>query len=397
MKQIIPSKRTEKIKYAIRDLVVEAQKLEKQGKKILYLNIGDPMKFDFHTPRHMVDAVVKNEGQSEGYADSLGLNEGRIAVAKEAGRKGINGITEEDVLISNGSSEGIMLCLGALMNPGENVLTPLPGYPLYNALVNYFDGQYNPYLLDEENDWQIDIDDVKKKINSRTKGIIIINPNNPTGSLYSKSTLKDLVNLAAQRNLVIFSDEIYDKLVLDGEKHYSAASLTDEVPVVTFNGLSKSYLCPGWRVGWSIFSGPQEATSDYKEACKKLARARLSSVYPTQYAINPALEGDQSHLKATNAKLKERRDFTFKRLNEIDKISLVKPKGAFYAFPKIDVPVPDEKFVLDLVRETGVLVVHGSGFGQKEGAKHFRSVFLPEVKVLEEAYGKIEGFMKKNY
>lgn len=395
MYKITPSKRTWNIKYAIRDLVVEAQKLEKQGKKILYLNIGDPMKFDFHTPRHMVEAVVKNEGISEGYGDSLGLHEGRIAVAKEAARKGIKGITEEDVLISNGSSEGIMLCLGALMNPGENVLTPLPGYPLYNALVNYFDGQYNPYLLNEDNDWQIDIDDAKKKINSKTKGIIIINPNNPTGSLYNKSTLKELVNLAAQHNLVIFSDEIYDKLILDDEKHYSVGSLTDEVPIVTFNGLSKSYLCPGWRVGWSIFSGPEDAIVEYQEACKKLARARLSSVFPTQYAIKPALDGDPNHLKATNAKLKERRDFTFKRLNEIDKISLVKPKGAFYAFPKIDVPISDEKFVMDLVKDTGVLVVHGSGFGQKEGTKHFRSVFLPEPKVLEEAYGKIESFMKR--
>lgn len=395
MKKITPSKRTEKITYAIRDLVVEAQKLEKQGRKILYLNIGDPMKFDFHTPRHMVEAVEKNEAKSEGYADSMGLNEARIAVAKEAGRKGIKGVAEEDVLISNGSSEGIMLCLGALMNPGDNVLTPLPGYPLYTALVNYFDGQYNPYLLDEGNDWQIDINDVKKKINSRTKAIIIINPNNPTGSLYSRSTLKELVNLAAQHNLVIFSDEIYDKLTLDDEKHYSPASMADDVPIITFNGLSKSYLCPGWRAGWSIFSGPKVAMGEYKEACKKLARARLSSVYPTQYAIKPALEGDQSHLKATNAKLRERRDFTFKRLNEIGRISLVKPKGAFYAFPKIDVPVPDDKFVLDLVRETGVLVVNGSGFGQKEGTKHFRIVFLPELKVLEEAYGKIEGFMKR--
>lgn len=397
MKKITPSERTKKITYAIRDLVVEAQKLEKHGKKILYLNIGDPMKFDFRTPRHMVDAVEKNESKSEGYADSMGLNEARIAVGKEAARKGIKGVTEDDVLISNGSSEGIMLCLGALMNPGDNVLTPLPGYPLYTALVNYFGGQYNPYLLDEENDWQIDIDDVKKNINNKTKGIIIINPNNPTGSLYSKSTLKELVNLAAQHNLVVFSDEIYDKLILDDERHYSPASLADDVPIVTFNGLSKSYLCPGWRAGWSIFSGPKEAISEYEEACKKLARARLSSVYPTQYAIKPALEGDQNHLKVTNSKLRERRDFTFKRLNDIQRISLVKPKGAFYAFPKIDVPVSDEKFVLDLLKETGVLVVHGSGFGQKEGTKHFRVVFLPEVKVLEEAYGKIEGFMKKDY
>ena len=397
MPKITPAKRTWNIKYAIRDLVVEAQKLEKQGRKILYLNIGDPMKFDFQTPRHMVDAVKANEAKSEGYADSMGLLEARAAVAKEAERKGIKGATEEDILISNGSSEGIMLCLGALMNQGENVLTPLPGYPLYTALVNYFDGKYNPYHLDEENDWQIDIDDVKKKINEKTKGIIIINPNNPTGSLYTESTLKELINLAAQHDLVIFSDEIYDKLILDNEKYYSVAALTDEVPVVTFNGLSKSYLCPGWRVGWSIFSGPKESMEEYKEACKKLARARLSSVYPTQYAVKPALEGTQIHLEETNKKLRERRDFTYKRLNEIDRISLVKPKGAFYAFAKIDVPVPDEKFVLDLLKETGVLVVNGSGFGQKEGENHFRCVFLPEINVLEEAYNSIEKFVKKNY
>lgn len=397
MQKIIPAKRTWNIKYAIRDLVVEAQKLEKQGRKILYLNIGDPMKFDFQTPKHMVDAVRANEAKSEGYADSLGLQEARAAVAKESKGKGIKGVSEDDILISNGSSEGIMLCLGALMNAGENVLTPLPGYPLYTALVNYFGGEYNPYNLDEENDWQIDIDDVRKKINEKTKGIIIINPNNPTGSLYTESTVKELINLAGQHNLVIFSDEIYDKLILDDEKYHSAASLAGDVPVVTFNGLSKSYLCPGWRVGWSIFSGPGKEMEEYKEACKKLARARLSSVHPTQYAVKPALEGTQAHLEATNKKLRERRDFTYKRLNEIERISLVKPKGAFYALPKIDVPVPDEKFVLDLLKETGVLVVNGSGFGQKEGTKHFRCVFLPEIKVLEEAYNSIEKFIKKNY
>jgi alanine-synthesizing transaminase len=399
MKNILPAKRTEKIKYAIRDVVVEAQKLEKQGKKIIYLNIGDPLVYDFETPKHMIEAVEKNWRKSSSYSDSIGLMEARISVANEAKRLGIPGVSENDVIMTSGGSEGITMALGALVNRGENVLTPKPGYPLYNAVIDYLEAEYNEYALDEENEWQPDIDDMRKKINEKTKALVLINPNNPTGALYTKETLKKIINLAGEHNLPIFSDETYDKIILDEEyKFHSVGSLTKDVPVVTFNTLSKNYLCPGWRVGWMFFSGPKESIENYEESVKQLARARLSISHPMQYAVKPALEGPQDHIKIMNEKLRKRRDITYKRLNEIDGISCVKPKGAFYAFPKLELDVEsDKKFTMDLLREEGVLFVYGAGFGQKENTKHFRVVFASSEAALNEAYEKLEKYVKKHY
>ncbi len=399
MKEIIPSDRTEKIQYAIRDVAVEAQNLEKQGKKVIYLNIGDPLKYDFSTPEHMIRAVENNWKNSSSYADSMGVKEAREAIAKEAVQRGVKEVSAEEVIISSGGSEGITMALGAIMNSGDNVLTPKPGYPLYNAVINYLEGKENEYELDEENEWQPDLDDMRKKINNKTKAICIINPNNPTGALYTKDTLKKIIDLAGEYNLPIFSDETYDKIIFDEDfKFHPIGSLTDDIPVVTFNTLSKNYLCPGWRIGWAMFSGKKEKMSKFQEAVKQLARARLSISHPMQYAVKPALEGPQDHIKDMNNKLKTRRDITYKRLNEIEGISCVKPRGAFYAFPKIEFEIEsDKKFVLDLLKEEGVLFVHGSGFGQKENTNHFRVVFAASEHALNEGFDKLEKYVKQNY
>ncbi len=389
-----PAERTKKITYAIRDVVVEAKKLEKQGHKIIYLNIGDPLKYDFSTPEHMIDAVEINWHKSSSYADSHGLLEAREAVAREASRLGIKNITEEDVLITSGGSEGITMALGALVNKGENVLVPKPGYPLYMSALNYIEAGINEYYLDEENDWQPDVEDIKKKVNDKTRAIVIINPNNPTGALYTKETLLNIIEVAKEHNLMIFADETYDKILLDDDEFYAAASLTGDVPVVTFNTLSKSYLCPGWRVGWAIFSN---CNPDYAEAVKKLARARLSISHPMQYAVKEALEGDQQHVTDMIIKLRKRRDIIFEKLNSIPKISCVRPKAAFYAFPKIEIDVSDKEFVLDFLKKEHVLLVFGSGFGQKPGEKHFRIVFAASEDALNTAMEKLEKYMKENF
>lgn len=391
---IAPAARTLNVHYAIRDIAVEADKLRRQGAKILPLNIGDPLKYDFATPRHMVEAVYKAmlEGQN-GYSSSIGVDSGVDAIRREAEKKGIRNILS--LFVSTGASEAIELALTALVNPGDNVLLPFPGYPLYTAVMEKIGGVCNPYFLDEENGWQPDVADMEAKINSRTRAICLINPNNPTGALYTREVLMQVVDLARRHNLVIFSDEIYDKLLFDGKEHISTASLADDVGFITFNGLSKSYLVPGWRVGWAVISGPKEIMGEYDEAIHKFVRARLCASHPVQYAIKPALDGPQDHLADVNARLQVRRDFTVKRLNEIPGISCVKPEGAFYAFPRLHVDVDDKEFTLKILRECHVLVVHGSGFGQKPGTRHFRVVTLPDMETLEQSYDKLEQFMKQ--
>ncbi len=394
MKKIIPAIRTANIKYAIRDIVVLANEVAKSGKEMLYLNIGDPNLFDFETPRTLIDAaydaMLKNKN---GYAPSSGISEAREAIAKEAERKGIK--TVQDIFVTTGASEAIELALTALVNEGENFLTPTPGYPLYTAVSSKLQALENPYYLDEENGWQPDLEDIKSKINDKTKAIIIINPNNPTGSNASKETLQKLIDIAMEHNLVIFADEIYDKLLFDDNKHYSLASLNSEAPIITFGGLSKNYLAPGWRIGWGIVSGNNEILKDYIEAINKMLRARLSANHPIQYAIAPALLGGDEHLAETMEKLTRRRDMTVEMLNSIDGISCVKPEGAFYAFPRLHKVKDDMKFAAELIKDKGVVIVPGSGFGQKPGTRHFRVVFLPDEKTLEKAYKSIAEFHEK--
>jgi alanine-synthesizing transaminase len=397
MRKILPAERTRNITYAVRDIVVLAKQVAATGKKMLYLNIGDPNLFDFRTPQHIIDAARDAmERNMNGYSPSSGIDEAVASIRKEANRKGITNI--QDIFVTSGASEGIEICLSALVNEGENILTPSPGYPLYDAVLAKLRVENRPYYLDEANGWQPDLEDIASKIDEKTRAIVIINPNNPTGSLCEKETLIGLIELARKHNLVIFADEIYDKLIIDEEhEHISIASLDSEVPFITFNGLSKSYLGPGWRIGWGIVSGDKEILKDYLEGINKILRARLCANHPEQYAIKPALEGDQSHLLEVRKKLHSRRDITMTMLNDIPGISCVEPRGAFYAFPRLEIPDPDLTFVQNLLSETGVVVVHGSGFGQRPGTKHFRIVFLPQEPVLKEAYSQIAAFMERHY
>ncbi len=384
------------VRYAIRDMAVLAEQLAREGKTILPLNIGDPLQFDFCTPPHLIAAVEKamRDGRN-GYAPSLGIPEALEAVRAEAERKGIHGI--HSVFLTAGVSEGLDVCLTALVNAGENVLTPCPEYPLYSAVLAKLGAEPNSYRLDEENFWEPDLDDIRRRINSGTRAIIISNPNNPTGAVYSRRTLEQIVEIARRHDLVIFADEIYDKLILDGDPHTPLAALATDVPVVSFNGLSKAYLVPGWRVGWGVVSGPAAAVKPYLEGIHQLLRARLCSNYPQQFAVRPALEGPQDHLAPVRSKLRSRRDLTVDACRSIPHMSCVAPRGAFYAFPTIDIPESDEQFVKKLLAEKLVLAVHGTGFGQAPGTKHLRIVFLPDEATLTRAYQGLRDFITEHY
>jgi len=408
MKKIIPAERTNKVTYAIRDIVVRAKELEAKGKEILYLNIGDPPVYDFETPANLRNIVAEQIKQSDKnndinvsqYCDSMGIKSAREAIVRDAiNVKKIPNVDANDVVVTSGASEAITICISALINPGENIMTPSPGYPLYSGQIPVYHGELNPYNLNEENGWQIDMEELELVVNDKTKAIVVINPNNPTGANYSKESILNILNFAKKHNLVVFADEIYDKLLMDGNKHIAIASLSKEVPVITFGGLSKNYIMPGWRVGWAIFHDPTGIMADYREAINKLLRARLCSPHPQQHMIAPALDETTEHFAEVMDKITKRRDLTVKMMNEIPGISCVKPGGAFYAFPQIQLPegVTDKEYVLELLEETGVLVVFGSGFGQKDGTHHFRIVFLPEEEILIKAYNAIKDFTAKFY
>ena len=391
---IRPAVRTENITYAVRDIVVIANEVAKSGKEMLYLNIGDPNLFDWEPPKHLIEATYEAMKKNyNGYSPSSGIKQATDAIAAEAEKKGIKNV--QDIFVTTGASEAIDICLTALVNDGENILTPTPGYPLYTAIQSKLQTMENPYYLDESNGWQPDIEDIKSKINSKTRAIILINPNNPTGSNASPETLKKIIDIALEHNLVIFADEIYDKLLMDGKKHISIASLNSEVPVITFGGLSKNYMVPGFRIGWGIISGNRQVLANYIEAVNKILRARLCANHPAQYGIAPSLLGDQSHLQVAMKKLTKRRDLTVEMMNSIEGISCVAPEGAFYAFPRLHSVSDDAHFAAELIKETGVVVVHGSGFGQRPGTRHMRLVFLPPENILEKAYKAISGFYSK--
>ncbi len=396
-REIAPCSRLENVRYAIRDLACIADEVAKQGHKILPLNIGDPLNFDFQTPPHLIEAVYKamREGKN-GYAPSTGIKEAVLAIRGEAERKGITNI--QDAFVTSGVSETVDICLTALLNPGENILTPSPDYPLYSAVLAKLGVELNTYDLNEEDGWQPDLADISRKITPRTRAIVLINPNNPTGAVCSRRLLESLAELARRHNLVIFADEIYDKLILDGgDEHISIAAVAPDVPVVTFGGLSKNYLAPGWRIGWGVVSGEAAAVKPYVEAINRLLRARLCANHPEQYAIKPALEGPQNHLAPVLAKLRSRRDLTVNWCNSTARVSCVSPHGAFYAFPRLDIPEGDDVFVKELIVQKYVMVVHGSGFGQKPGTKHFRIVFLPDESTLSKAYSAIGELLRERY
>ena len=395
--EVRPAARLAQVRYAIRDLAVLADEVARQGKEILPLNIGDPLKFDFCTPPHLIEAVAKAMRDGlDGYAPSLGIPEAVAAVRAEAERKGIRNI--QSVFMTAGVSEAVDICLAALLDPGENVLTPCPEYPLYSAVLAKIGAPVNAYMLDEANGWEPDLEHLSSRIFSGTRALVVINPNNPTGAVYSRKTLEAIVELARQNNLLIFADEIYEKLILDGDRpHTSIAALAPDVPVVTFNGLSKAYLAPGWRVGWAVASGPAATLKPYLEGAHKLLRARLCSNHPQQYAVRRALEGLQDHLLEVRQKLRRRRDLTEHWCQSTPRVSCVKPLGAFYAFPRLEIPESDEDFVRNLLLQKQVLVVHGSGFGEAPETQHFRIVFLPDEPTLERAYAGIAEFIHARY
>jgi alanine-synthesizing transaminase len=400
-REIASAARLENVRYAIRDLACIAKEVGDLGHKIVPLNIGDPNVFDFQTPPHMIEAVYQAmRDNKNGYAPSSGIPEALHAIRREAARKGIT--TVQDVFDTSGVSETVDLCLAALLNPGDSLLTPCPDYPLYSAVLAKLDIGLNTYYLNEEDGWQPDLDDIKGKITPRTRGIVLINPNNPTGSVYNRAMLEQIAELARRHNLIIFADEIYDKLILDSDPqgkdpHVAIAAVAPDVPVITFGGLSKNYLAPGWRIGWGIASGEASVIKPYLEGVNKLLRSRLCANHPEQYAIPAALDGPQDHLVEVKRKLRSRRDLTMQWCSETPRVSCVAPRGAFYAYPRIDIPEADDVFVAELIRQKYVIVVHGSGFGQRPGTHHFRIVFLPDETTLAAAYSAIGSFMRARY
>ena len=395
------SNRSQGVSYAIREVVLPAKELEKKGIEVLHLNIGDPNKYDFDTPQHMKDSLYKAsiEGNN-GYSPSEGYVELRNAIAHREQKRNNIDYESDDICITTGVTESLQILLNASLNAGDELLIPGPTYPQYTLITRFNDAEPITYRCIEEEGWQPDINDVRKKISQRTKGIVIINPNNPTGALYSKKIIKEILDIAGEYQIPVISDEIYDDITFDS-KQYATASLAKDVPIITFNGFSKVYLVPGWRVGYILFhhEGKLDAVQD---AFMRIARSRLCANSVCQLACIQALKGPQDHIEKMNKKLKERRDFSYKRLNEIEGISTAKPDGAFYIFPKIEGidngPWKDDKeFVLDLLHETHVLVVHGSGFCSKYGKAHFRAVILPQMEILEKAFDKLEQFMKNKF
>ena len=391
------TERVQNLEYAIRDVVGHARQLEKKGKDVIYLNIGDPLLFDFETPEHIKEALIQavKEGFNA-YSPSEGISELRDAICEKEKKVGDIDVLPENVIVSNGVSEGIQMVLGALVENGDEVLVPGPAYPPYISYTEFFGGKAVQYKTSEENGWQPELDDVRSKVNDSTRAIIIINPNNPCGALYDRKTVKAMVDLAGEHDIPLISDEIYDQIAYDAP--VSTANVAKDVPVIGLNGFSKVYLMTGWRLGYVYFTGQdEEAIEELREHVTKEARIRLSANTPVQKAAVEALRGPQDYISLMVKKLRERRDYSQKHLNEIDGISCAKPKGAFYFFPKVDGIGSkwrdDMAFVRDLLEHTGIVFVHGSGFGSAYGSGHFRGVFLPPIETLEKTFDRLASFM----
>ncbi len=394
---ITPSTNTTNIRYAIREVTVLAKKLEREGRNILYLNIGDPNVYDFDlVPEAKEAAIWAIQNDKNGYAPSEGLPDALQAIEHDAScRQNIRNIV--GTYTGNGASECIDLALTALVNPGDNILLPTPTYPLYATILTRLNVETRYYQLDERDGWQPNIEQIKSLIDNRTRGIVIINPNNPTGAIYSEDCLRKVIQLAKDNNLLIFNDEIYERLILDETSHHiSLASLDDEACVVTFNGLSKAYLGPGIRMGWGIVSGPHAKLENYFDTICRMLRARLCSSHIFQWAIRPCLEGRQNHLPQVIQKLQHRRDICLKKIASIPGLSCVCPKGSFYAFVRVDGVKDDKEWCKNLLESKGVVVVPGSGFEyHDDNAGYFRIVFLPDEEILSEAFERIAEFMKE--
>ena len=385
--------------YDVRGPVLdEATRMEQAGTHILKLNIGNPAPFGFRAPDEVIYDMGQQLTQCEGYSDSRGLFSARKAIMQYAQLKGIPGVEIQDIYTGNGVSELINLSLSALLDAGDEVLIPAPDYPLWTACVTLAGGTAVHYICDESADWYPDIEDIRRKITNRTKAIVVINPNNPTGALYPRELLEQIAELARQHHLILFSDEIYDRLVMDGEKHVSIASLAPDVFCVTFSGLSKSHMIAGFRIGWMILSGRKSVAKDYIEGINMLSNMRLCSNVPAQSIVQTALGGYQSveRYLEPGGRIYEQREYIYRALNDIPGLSAVKPKAAFYIFPKLDAKkfniMDDERFALDLLREKKILIVHGSGFNWIH-PDHFRVVYLPRMEVLEEAAVSLRDFL----
>ena len=400
MRTFEKSTKLDNVCYDVRGPVVEeADRMIADGVHILKLNIGNPAPFGFTAPEEVIRDMMRNLPETEGYSDSKGLFPARKAIMQYCQLKKIPNVEIGDIYTGNGVSELITMSMQGLLNNGDEILMPSPDYPLWTAAANLAGGHPVHYMCDEAANWYPDMDDIRSKITDRTKGIVIINPSNPTGALYPREVLQEIVDIAREHQLIIFADEIYDRLVMDGEEHISIASLAPDLFCVTLNGLSKSHRIAGFRVGWMCLSGDKSCAKGYIEGLNMLASMRLCSNVPAQSIVQTALGGYQSsdELLLPGGRIYEQREFIYKALNRIPGISAVKPKAAFYIFPKIDTSMynihNDEQFVLDFLRQEKVLLVHGGGFNWPE-PDHFRVVYLPRVGELEEAMEKLEHFLK---
>ena len=399
MEQVNQAVRMNNVHYAIRGPLLDAaQKLEKEGRKIYKLNIGNTGAFAFDIDPRIQEYVIKNFGKAGGYSDSSGIVEARSAIKAYHEKNGIKNISIDDIYIGNGVSELISVVMQALLNPGDEVLIPAPDYPLWTASVNLCEGKAVHYMCDEESDWNPDLKDIEKKITPKTKAIVIINPNNPTGSVYSKEIIQGIVDIARRHGLIIFSDEIYDRILYDGDIHYSPAAMADDILIFTFNGLSKVHRACGVRAGWMVITGNKERYSGYLDGIKTLTSMRLCSNVPAQYAIKAALELDDSifALTAEGGRLREQRDIIHQMLNDIPGVSCKKARGSLYVFPKFDVEKfnirDDNRFVLDFLNAKNVLMVSGTGFNWPK-PDHCRIVLLPPKDDLEEAMVRLKDFL----
>lgn len=400
MKAVERSSKLDGVCYDIRGPVArEAKRMEEEGHRILKLNIGNPAPFGFEAPDEILKHVIHNLPTAQGYSDSQGIYPARVAVAQYYQQRGILGADADDVYIGNGVSELILMSLQALLNNGDEVLVPMPDYPLWTAAVNLAGGKAVHYLCDEQQDWLPALDDIRAKISKKTRALVLINPNNPTGAVYDAAFLRQLLQIAREHQLVVLSDEIYDKVLYDGTEHVSTAALADDLVMLTFGGLSKNYRIAGFRIGWLFISGAKQAARQYIEGLNILASMRLCANVPCQHAVQTALGGYQSinELVVPGGRLYDQMDLAHKLVTEIDGISCMRPKGAMYLFPKIDLKKfhiqDDELFVLDFLRQHKVLLVHGRAFNWPE-PDHFRIVTLPHKEQLTQAITRLGQFLQ---
>jgi alanine-synthesizing transaminase len=400
LKTIKKSAKLANVLYDVRGPIVDAaKKMEDEGQKIIRLNIGNLASFGFDAPEEIQQDMIRNLPDSSGYSDSKGIFAARKAVMHETQRQGIVGVTLDDIYLGNGASDLIVTATNALLDEGDELLVPAPDYPLWTAATSLSGGQPVHYRCDEENGWAPNLDDIRSKITARTKGIVVINPNNPTGAMYPDASLLGIVEIAREHGLVILADEVYDKVLYDGVKHTPIASLSTDLLTLTFNSLSKAYRSCGYRAGWMVVSGDKESASDYIEGLNMLANIKLGSNVPGQWAIQTALGGYQSinDLVCEGGRLRRQRDLAYQLITAIPGVSCVKPEAALYMFPRLDpqmYPIADDRqFFMELLKETRVMLVQGSGFNYPDN-QHFRIVFLPHEDDLREAIGRVAKFLE---